>query len=122
MGNGHTRTGRTRDTYDLLLFALLGPRGLVPLGGDVGINPGLADDPGGGGVRELEAELSQVQVVHPVFLTGDSCAGSIDEDAVLVDHVNDDDQLTLQGSNRGLGHAASFHKSLERLQGERRSV
>lgn len=64
---------------------------------------------------ELQAELGQVQVVHAVLLTGNSGAGSIDKDAVLVNNIDNDDQLSLQGSNGGLGHAAGFHKSLERL-------
>ena len=117
-GCGHIRSNHW-DTYDLLLFALLRPHGLGPLGADVGFGPGLADDPGGGGVGEVQLELGQVQVVHPVLLAGHSCAGTIDQDAVLVNHVHDDHEFSLQWANGGLGHTACLNESLERLQGER---
>jgi hypothetical protein len=57
----------------------LGPRGLRPLGGDLIVGPGLADDFAARGERELKAEVGQVQALDPVLLTGDLAAGAVDQ-------------------------------------------
>lgn len=67
-------------TYSLNALGLLVPRALGPLLLQVVRIPSLADDAGGGVVREVEAELGQLQVLQTVCLAGHSSLGSINQD------------------------------------------
>ena len=67
-----------------------------------------------GGERELGDQGSEVNVLEAELLSLD--AGSVDEDAVLVDDVDDGGDLVLFGTVLKDDDAADFDKLLERLK------
>lgn len=68
------------DAYSLDALGRLAPRALGPLLLQVVRIPSLADDAGGGVVREVQAELGQLQVLQTVRLARHSGLGSINQD------------------------------------------
>ena len=73
----------------------------------------LADDLGGGVEGEVDLEGGQVQLLDGESLPGDSGGGPVQEDAVLVNNVDDGGDLARVGAISQDGNASDLYKLAE---------
>jgi hypothetical protein len=80
---------------ELLGGKTLSPVRLVPLANSVSLLHSLGDGLGASTTEDGDGQVGQVKTLEGEDLTGNTVSGAIDEGAVGVEDVNDDDELTM---------------------------
>ena len=99
----------------LLGGELLGPAGVLPLGLDLGLGPGLLEGLGAGVPGDLDFEVGEGDAAVGDDLAADAgdVLRSVDEALVLVDDVDDGGELAGLGSVVDEDYASNFDVSGE---------
>lgn len=95
---------------------LLGSRGSFPSLLHVGSLPGLEDGASAGTSLDLDRELGQSEATEGHDHAGET--GTINEDLLVVQEINDDAQFAVISSEVNIAHAASLNVSSEHLKSQ----
>jgi hypothetical protein len=99
---------------------LLGPCGGSPLLNDTSLGDGLGDGLLSGINGNRDSEVGEGNTAKVDHLTGNAGGGSVDEDSVLIEDVDDHSDLAIVSSILNEDNSSDLNETLEKLKEEKR--